>query len=125
VLRSSRLIARPASGGCLRPVWAIPTGWIGNHRQVLYGRSSTNATNSGAILYLTISLHGAFYGWPFGYYGQHVDTHVPDNTAMIAKALVLDYARGNHVAPLGLTFYEADLLPSQYHGGAFIGEYGS
>jgi glucose/arabinose dehydrogenase len=44
---------------------------------------------------------------------------------MIAKALVLDYARGNHVAPLGLTFYEADLLPSQYHGGAFIGEYGS
>lgn len=75
--------------------------------------------------YLTSVKDGGFYGWPFSYYGQHVDTRVPDNSAMVAKALVPDYALGNHVAPLGFTFYEADLLPSQYRGGAFVGEHGS
>jgi glucose/arabinose dehydrogenase len=75
--------------------------------------------------YLSSVKDGGFYGWPFSYYGQHVDTRVPVNTTMIAKALVPDYALGNHVAPLGFTFYEADLLPAQYRGGAFIGEHGS
>jgi glucose/arabinose dehydrogenase len=75
--------------------------------------------------YLTSVKDGGFYGWPFSYYGQHVDTRVPDNPTMVAKALVPDYALGNHVAALGFTFYGADLLPSQYHGGAFVGEHGS
>jgi glucose/arabinose dehydrogenase len=75
--------------------------------------------------YLTSVKDGEFYGWPYSYYGQHVDTRVPADPAMLAKAIVPDYALGNHVAPLGLTFNDGDLLPSQYHGGAFMGEHGS
>jgi glucose/arabinose dehydrogenase len=75
--------------------------------------------------YLTSVKDGAFYGWPYSYWGNHVDTRVPANPDMVAKAIAPDYALGNHVAPLGLAFYEADLLPPQYRGGAFIGEHGS
>jgi glucose/arabinose dehydrogenase len=54
--------------------------------------------------YLTSVKDGGFYGWPFSYWGQHVDTTVPENpetvTEMVAKAIVPDYALGNHVAPL-------------------------
>jgi glucose/arabinose dehydrogenase len=75
--------------------------------------------------YLTSIKDGAFYGWPFSYWGQHVDPRVPPNPDMVAKAIVPDYGLGNHVAPLGLAFYAADLLPVQFHGGAFVGEHGS
>jgi glucose/arabinose dehydrogenase len=75
--------------------------------------------------YLTSIRGGGFYGWPFSYWGDHVDSRVPENPAMVAKAIVPDYALGNHVAPLGLTFYDAGLLPAQFRGGAFIGEHGS
>ena len=76
--------------------------------------------------YLTSVREGAFYGWPWSYFGQHVDTRVePRNPAMVAKAIAPDYALGSHVAPLGLAFYTADLLPARYRGGAFIGLHGS
>ena len=75
--------------------------------------------------YLTSIKDGAFYGWPFSYWGQHIDPRVRPNPDMVAKAIAPDYALGNHVAPLGLVFYTADLLPAQFHGGAFIGEHGS
>ena len=76
--------------------------------------------------YLTSVKDGAFYGWPFSYYGQHVDTRVePQNPDMVAKAIVPDYALGNHVAPLGLTFAAGSLLPAPYRSGAFVGEHGS
>jgi glucose/arabinose dehydrogenase len=75
--------------------------------------------------YLTSVKDGGFYGWPYSYYGQHVDSRVPVNPEMVAKAIVPDYALGNHVAPLGLAFSEAALLPNQFRGGAFIGEHGS
>jgi glucose/arabinose dehydrogenase len=76
--------------------------------------------------YLTSVKDGAFYGWPFSYYGQHVDTRVePQNPEMVAKAIVPDYALGNHVAPLGLAFAEGNLLPAPYRTGAFVGEHGS
>jgi len=74
--------------------------------------------------YLTSVKEDGFYGWPYSYFGQHVDTRVPANPDMVAKAIAPDYALGNHVAPLGLTFYEAGLLP-QFQNGAFIGEHGS
>jgi glucose/arabinose dehydrogenase len=75
--------------------------------------------------YLTSVKDGGFYGWPFSYYGQHVDSRVPANPELVKKAIVPDYALGNHTASLGLTFYNADLLPEQYRGGAFIGQHGS
>lgn len=75
--------------------------------------------------YLTSVRDGAFYGWPWSYWGQNVDTRVePPNPAMVAKAIVPDYGLGSHVAPLGLTFSDAR-MPSNYASGAFIGQHGS
>ena len=62
---------------------------------------------------------------PYSYWGQHVDTRVPPNPEMVAKAVMPDYGLGNHVAPLGFTFYQGSLFAEQYRGGAFIGEHGS
>ncbi len=76
--------------------------------------------------YLTSVKAGAFYGWPYSYFGKYVDTRVkPPRPDLVAKALVPDYALGAHVAPLGLAFYQGQLLPSRYAGGAFVGEHGS
>ena len=76
--------------------------------------------------YMTSVRDGAFYGWPYSYYGQHVDTRVqPPRPDLVAKALAPDYALGAHTASLGLAFYTANLLPQQYQNGVFIGQHGS
>jgi glucose/arabinose dehydrogenase len=75
--------------------------------------------------YLTSVKDGGFYGWPYSYYGQHVDTRVPAKPDTVAKAIVPDYALGNHTASLGLTFDAGSLLPEPYRGGAFVGQHGS
>lgn len=76
--------------------------------------------------YLTSVKDGAFYGWPYSYYGQHIDPRVmPQRPDLVAKAIPPDYALSSHVAPLGMVFYTGDSLPSSYRGGAFIGEHGS
>lgn len=76
--------------------------------------------------YLTEVKRGAFYGWPYSYYGQHVDERPkPPRPDLVAAAIKPDYALGAHVAALGLAFYEGKLLPPRYANGAFIGEHGS
>jgi glucose/arabinose dehydrogenase len=76
--------------------------------------------------YLTSVRDGGFYGWPFSYWGQHIDARVvPQNPERVAAAIVPDYALGNHVAPLGLAFARGDALPDQFRNGAFVGEHGS
>jgi len=76
--------------------------------------------------YMTHVQDGAFYGWPWSYYGQHVDKRVkPANPAMVKKAIPPDYALSSHVAALGLTFENGSAFPAQYKGGAFVGEHGS
>lgn len=76
--------------------------------------------------YLTFVRAGGFYGWPYSYYGQHVDRRAqPQRPDLVAKAIRPDYAIGSHVAPLGLMFYTGENLPAPYRGGAFIGEHGS
>jgi glucose/arabinose dehydrogenase len=76
--------------------------------------------------YMTSVKKGAFYGWPWSYWGGHVDARVkPQNPDMVAKAIAPDYALGAHTASLGLTFYQGDLLPAHYRNGAFIGQHGS
>jgi glucose/arabinose dehydrogenase len=76
--------------------------------------------------YLTSVQDGAFYGWPYSYFGQNEDPRKkgqrPD---LVAKAVKPDYALGSHVAPLGLVFYNGKTFPEHYHGGAFIGMHGS
>jgi len=76
--------------------------------------------------YMTSVRDGGFYGWPYSYYGQHVDVRVqPPRPDLVAKALVPDYALGPHTASLGLAFYQGALLPAHYAGGAFVGQHGS
>ncbi|HET6433181.1 sorbosone dehydrogenase family protein [Dyella sp.] len=76
--------------------------------------------------YMTHVRDGGFYGWPWSYYGQHVDTRVqPTDTAKVAAAIAPDYALGPHTASLGLAFYTSGVLPGRYDGGAFIGQHGS
>jgi glucose/arabinose dehydrogenase len=76
--------------------------------------------------YMTSVKDGAFYGWPYSYYGQHVDPRVmPQRPDLVAKAIAPDYSLSSHVAPLGLVFYTAGNLPAVFQGGAFVGEHGS
>jgi glucose/arabinose dehydrogenase len=76
--------------------------------------------------YLTSVQDGAFYGWPFSYYGQHVDSRVKEQRPdLVAKAIPPDYALGSHVAPLGMTFSDSSLSPERYRSGAFVGMHGS
>lgn len=76
--------------------------------------------------YLTTVTENGFYGWPYSYYGQHVDERVrPQQPELVGKAIVPDYALGAHTASLGLAFYTAHLFPARYFGGAFIGQHGS
>ena len=76
--------------------------------------------------YMTSIQENDFYGWPYSYYGSHVDTRVkPQRPDMVAKAIKPDFALGSHTASLGLTFYDGGLFPKKYDGGVFIGQHGS
>jgi glucose/arabinose dehydrogenase len=76
--------------------------------------------------YMTSVKDGGFYGWPYSYYGQHIDPRVrPQRPELVAKAIPPDYALSSHVAPLGLVFDTGTLMPSHYSGGAFVSEHGS
>ena len=76
--------------------------------------------------YMTSVKDGGFYGWPYSYYGQHLDPRVhPQRPDLVARAIVPDYALSSHVAPLGMVFDTQNSLPAHYSGGAFVGEHGS
>ena len=75
--------------------------------------------------YLTSVKQGGFYGWPYSYWGQHVDTRVmPQDPDKVASALTPDYALGSHVAALGVSF-SAPTMGAQFGDGVFVGEHGS
>ncbi|WP_454633226.1 PQQ-dependent sugar dehydrogenase [Bradyrhizobium cenepequi] len=76
--------------------------------------------------YMTSVKDGGFYGWPYSYFGEHVDSRVdPQRPDLVAKAIVPDYALGAHTASLGLTFNTGNLFPPDMAGGALIGQHGS
>lgn len=76
--------------------------------------------------YLTSVKDGAFYGWPWSYFGGYVDPRVnPQRPDMVAEALVPDFALGSHRAPLGIAFSSPRGMPPEFASGAFIGEHGS
>ncbi len=76
--------------------------------------------------YLTQVRQGAFYGWPYSYYGQHLDARVkPQRPDLVARAIAPDYALSSHVAPLGLVFSQSSSLPAAYRDGVFVSEHGS
>ena len=76
--------------------------------------------------YMTAVRDGGFYGWPYSYYGRHVDMRVkPQRPDLVAKALVPDYALGPHTASLGLAWSEGSTLPERFRSGMFVGQHGS
>lgn len=76
--------------------------------------------------YLTSVRDGGFYGWPYSYYGQHVDMRVkPQRPELVAQAIAPDYALGSHTAPLGLASSIGTTLPAKFANGMFIGQHGS
>jgi len=76
--------------------------------------------------YVTSVQDGAFYGWPFSYYGQHVDVRVsPQNPQLVAKAIAPDYAVGPHTASLGMVFSDGKSLPAPFTEGLFVSQHGS
>ena len=76
--------------------------------------------------YLTSVREGAFYGWPYSYWGQNIDPRVrPQNPDLVQSAIAPDYALGSHVAALGLSFATAGGFGGGFSQGAFIGEHGS
>jgi len=76
--------------------------------------------------YLTGVKQGGFYGWPYSYYGAHVDDRVKEQRPdLVKKAIVPDVDLGSHTASLGLAFYTKKTFPAQYQGAAFIAQHGS
>ncbi|MDQ6888564.1 MAG: sorbosone dehydrogenase family protein [Gemmatimonadota bacterium] len=76
--------------------------------------------------YMTAVRDGAFYGFPYSYFGQHVDARVkPRRPDLVARAIVPDYALGPHTASLGLAYANGDSLPPSFRHGMFVGQHGS
>ncbi|TGE21835.1 sorbosone dehydrogenase family protein [Hymenobacter aquaticus] len=76
--------------------------------------------------YLTSVQPGAFYGWPYAYFGTHEDPRRKgERPDLVQKTLVPDVALGPHTASLGLAFYRQKSFPAKYQNGAFIGQHGS
>jgi len=76
--------------------------------------------------YLTSVIDGNFYGWPYSYFGQHVDQRIkPENPDLVARAVKPDYALGSHTASLGLVQSTGTSLPAKFSNGMFIGQHGS
>ncbi|HWR78185.1 MAG TPA: sorbosone dehydrogenase family protein [Thiobacillus sp.] len=76
--------------------------------------------------YMTAVRDGGFYGWPYSYYGQHIDERVkPQRPELVAQAIAPDYALGPHTAPLGLASSIGTTLPAAFANGMFIGQHGS
>jgi hypothetical protein len=76
--------------------------------------------------YMTSVHNGDFFGWPYSYFGRNIDARVkPQRPDLVAKAIVPDYALGNHTASLGLAFSRGNALPELFSYGAFIGQHGS
>jgi glucose/arabinose dehydrogenase len=76
--------------------------------------------------YMTAVQDGAFYGWPYSYYGSHVDTRVkPQRPDLVAKAIAPDYALGAHTGSLGLAYSRSTTLPARFAHGMFVGQHGS
>lgn len=126
-------------------IWEVELG-SGRHRVFASGLRNPNGmawTREGAVLwtvvnerdelgsdlvpdYLTSVRDGGFYGWPYSYFGPHVDVRVqPPRPEMVARAIVPDYALGPHTAPLGLAASDGTSLPAPFARGMFIGQHGS
>jgi glucose/arabinose dehydrogenase len=122
--KSTRKAARIVS---MPPACAIPSAWRGSRRQTLWTAVNERDELGGDLVpdYMTSVRDGGFYGWPYSYYGQHVDTRVsPPRPELVASALRPDYARAAQ-ASLGSASSRGTSLPPQFREGMFVGQHGS
>jgi glucose/arabinose dehydrogenase len=76
--------------------------------------------------FLTSVKQGGFYGWPYSYFGKHLDPRIKEQRPdLVAQAILPDVSLGAHTASLGLAFYTGKKFPEKYHEGVFIGQHGS
>ena len=76
--------------------------------------------------YLTDVKENGFYGWPYSYYGKHIDPRVKEaKLELVDKSIIPDVNLGAHTASLGLIFYNGKSFPEKYHNGAFVAQHGS
>ena len=76
--------------------------------------------------YFTSVKDGGFYGWPYSYIGDNVDSRVKqEHPELVARAIIPDVLLGPHVAPIQFAFYTGKQFPENYWGGAFQAEHGS
>jgi glucose/arabinose dehydrogenase len=76
--------------------------------------------------YFTSVKQGGFYGWPYSYFGQHIDPRVKElQPELVKKTIIPDVNLGSHTASLGLVFYTAHSFPEKYQGGVFLAQHGS
>ena len=111
------------AGGLRNPVGIAWNPWSGQLWTSVNERDEIG--NDIVPDYMTSVKDGGFYGWPFSYYGQHVDKRPPADPAMVAKAIPPDYALGPHTSSLGLTFSQGATLGPAFAQGAFVGQHGS
>ena len=127
--RCGRSTSIPASTGFTRPACEIPSGWPGSRDSGVLWAAVNERDELGDHLppdYMTGLRAGGFYGWPFSYYGQHVDSRIkPQNPELVAKAIAPDYALGAHTASLGLCWSGGSTLPEPFKEGMFVGQHGS
>ena len=123
--RSGKWIARPARIASSRRGCAIRSAWRGSRRRGALWTAVNERDELGSDLvpdYMTSVRDGGFYGWPYSYYGQHVDKRVkPQRPDLVATAIVPDYALGPHTASLGLAYSTGNALPARFGRGMFVG----
>ncbi len=104
-------------------------GWLGSRRPAQLWTAVNERDELGSDLvpdFMTTVRDDGFYGWPYSYYGQHVDERVePQRMDLVARAIKPDYALGPHTACLGLAFSRGTSLPAPFSNGMFVGQHGS
>jgi glucose/arabinose dehydrogenase len=114
--------ARVYASGLRNPVGM---GWQPQSGQLWVAVNERDMLGSDLVPdFMTAVRDGGFYGWPYSYFGAHVDPRVKPRPDLVARAIKPDYALGPHTASLGLVFYDGALMP-QFANGALVGQHGS
>jgi glucose/arabinose dehydrogenase len=115
--------ARQFAGGLRNPVGIAFNPWSG----ALWAAVNERDEIGSDLVpdYITSVREDGFYGWPYSYFGQHVDVRVKPRPDLVASAIAPDFAMGPHVAAMGFAFSSGQRLGPAFAQGAFVGEHGS
>jgi glucose/arabinose dehydrogenase len=105
----------------------VGLAWVPETRRLWVAVNERDELGSDLVPdYITSVRDGGFYGWPYSYYGEHIDSRVhPQRPDLVERAIIPDFALGPHTASLGLAWSGATSLPARFNGGMFVGQHGS